>query len=130
MANPNPITIQSIEKHFMKQPDLFGNPFSFLGKTNCHNVLVSFSGGRSSALMAKRMKECPYWSQKNLVFCFSNTGKERVETLDFVDRCDREFDLSLVWVEALVDPVMGHGTEFKIVNYYFKLSAVTHNWIN
>lgn len=102
----------------MKQLSLFNdNPFAFLGKTDFHNVIVSFSGGRSSALMAKKMKEDEYWSSKNLVFVFANTGKERPETLSFVNRCDQEFELDLVWVEAKVNPVIGEGTTFNLVNY-------------
>lgn len=93
------------------------HPFAFLGTTDQHNIVVSFSGGRSSALMAKSMCEDPYWSRKHLIFVFANTGKEKLQTLDFVDRCDREFSLNLVWVEAKVNPQLGEGTSFTLVNY-------------
>ena len=63
------------------------------------------------------MKEDSYWQQKQLVFCFANTGKEKPQTLDFVDRCDREFGLGLVWLEAKVDPTLGNGTTYKVINY-------------
>lgn len=102
----------------LKQGYLFGgHPFAFLGRTDCNNILVSFSGGRSSALMAKSMKEDTYWSQKNLLFVFANTGKEREETLRFVHRCDLEFGLRVVWVEAKVNPVLGEGTTFTRVDF-------------
>lgn len=103
----------------LKQSFLFqDHPFAFLGKTDCNNIIVSFSGGRSSALMAKRMIGDPYWSRKNLRFVFSNTGKEKPQTLDFVYRCDIEFGLGVVWLEARVNPVLGEGTTYTIVDYF------------
>lgn len=64
-------------------------------------LLVSFSGGRSSAYMAWKIKY--EWNDEyDLAFVFANTGKEREETLIFADRCDREWGLGLVWVEAVV----------------------------
>src|SRR5690349_17014058 len=81
------------------------------------NVLVSFSGGRTSAYMCHLMLNDPYWSSKNLVFVFANTGKEREETLKFVDRCDRFFGLNLVWVEAKVVHEHGVGTTYTVTNF-------------
>ena len=43
-------------------------------------IVVSFSGGRTSAYMAKLLMEK---SKSPLVFVFANTGKEREETLNF-----------------------------------------------
>ncbi|MGI9582664.1 phosphoadenosine phosphosulfate reductase family protein [Chryseobacterium sp. RRHN12] len=79
------------------------------------NILISFSGGRTSAFMAKFCKE--YYSNDNLLFVFANTGKEREETLDFVDKCDKEFKLNVVWLEADVQAEKGVGTRYKIVDY-------------
>lgn len=79
-------------------------------------LCVSFSGGRTSAFLAK-------WCLKNLsgefdiVCVFANTGKERPETLDFIHKCDRYFGLNLVWVEAITNPAHGKGTRAKIVNF-------------
>lgn len=38
-------------------------------------------------------------------------------TLEFVDKCDREFGLQVVWLEADVNPEKGKGTSFKIVDF-------------
>lgn len=63
-------------------------------------LLVSFSGGRSSAMMACLIKR--HWCDVfELSFVFANTSKEREETLVFVDRCDRAWDLGVTWVEAV-----------------------------
>jgi len=77
--------------------------------------VVLFSGGRTSAFLAKYMKEHPH--HKNCIFVFMNTGKEREETLQFADRCDKEFELNLVYLEALVDNEKGKGTTYKIVDF-------------
>jgi len=77
--------------------------------------VVLFSGGRTSAFLAKYTKEHPYY--KDCIFVFMNTGKEREETLQFADKCDKEFDLNLVWLEALVNNEKGKGTTYKIVDF-------------
>lgn len=46
-------------------------------------IQVSFSGGRSSAMMAKIMVD--NHRKDELIFTFANTGKELPETLDFVN---------------------------------------------
>ena len=76
-------------------------------------LLVSFSGGLTSAYMAYLLKT---HSNNRLIFVFANTGQEREETLVFVDKVDKAFDLNVVWVEADVMPV-GIGTKHKIVNF-------------
>lgn len=81
------------------------------------NLLISFSGGRTSAFMSKLIQESPTFYGWNKLFVFANTGKEREETLEFVDRCDREFNLNLVWVEALVHPKKGDGTEYILTSF-------------
>ena len=77
--------------------------------------VVLFSGGRTSAFLAKYIKEHPHY--KNCIFVFMNTGKEREETLQFADRCDKEFGLNLIYLEALVDNEKGKATTYTIVNF-------------
>lgn len=77
--------------------------------------VVLFSGGRTSAFLAKFMKE--NLNYKDCIFVFMNTGKEREETLKFADKCDKEFNLNLVYLEALVNDEKGKGTTYKIVNF-------------
>lgn len=79
-------------------------------------LFVSFSGGRTSAYMC-------WWLLKNkadkynLIFVFANTGQEHEKTLDFVDRCDKEMGLNLVWVEAVINPIKNKGTTHRVVDY-------------
>jgi hypothetical protein len=66
--------------------------------------------------MASRLIE-EYKNTNQIITLFANTGQEAEQTLEFVDRCDREFELNLVWVEADVNPESGKGTQAKVVNF-------------
>ena len=79
------------------------------------NILVTFSGGRTSAFMAKYIKE--RYCNDNLLFVFANTGKEAEATLEFANKCDKEFGLNLVWLEADINQEKGIGTSYKIVDF-------------
>lgn len=79
------------------------------------NILVTFSGGRTSAFMAKFIKE--RYCNDNLLFVFANTGKEAEATLEFANKCDKEFGLNLVWLEADINEEKGKGTNYKIVDF-------------
>lgn len=78
-------------------------------------LLISFSGGRTSAYMTK-------WCLENLkykyemVVVFANTGKEFEETLEFVNKCDIEWGFNVIWLEAVINN-KNKGTTCKIVDY-------------
>ena len=80
-------------------------------------LVCTFSGGRTSAFMGLLLKELPKYKDFDKVFIFANTGKELPETLDFINKCDKEWCLNVVWLEANVQNEKGVGTTFKIVNY-------------
>lgn len=81
------------------------------------NLLISFSGGRTSALMTKILITSPKFKDYNILTVYANTGKEKEETLKFINQCDKEFNLDLIWIEADVNFTKGKGTDFKIVNF-------------
>lgn len=82
------------------------------------NLLVSFSGGETSAFMAQWLKKhYRKLGYESIVFVFANTGLENEETLEFVDRCDKYFDLNLVWIEAKVIHEYKKGTKYNITNF-------------
>ncbi|MBX2927027.1 MAG: phosphoadenosine phosphosulfate reductase family protein [Saprospiraceae bacterium] len=60
--------------------------------------LISFSGGRSSAMMLKIMLDNGM-VDNNTIVAFANTGKEREETLEFVRDCEIQFNVKIWWVE-------------------------------
>ena len=77
--------------------------------------IVMCSGGRTSMFLAKYIKENPKY--KNVLFVFLNTGKERKETINFVHKCDNEWGLGIIWLEAYIKQEKGSGTRYKIVSY-------------
>ena len=77
--------------------------------------VVMTSGGRTSMFLAKYIKENTKY--KNVLFVFLNTGKEKEETLLFVEKCDKEFNLNVIWLEANINKEKGKGTTYKIVNF-------------
>ena len=83
---------------------------------NVRRLLVSFSGGETSAYMAKMLID-NYSDKFDLFFVFANTGKEREETLEFIDKCDKYFKMNLIWVEAETNKQYGTGVSAKIVNF-------------
>lgn len=58
-----------------------------------------------------------YSDRYEIIFGFANTGKEREETLEFIDKCDHEFDLNLIWLEAVVHLNKRRGCTHKIVSF-------------
>lgn len=78
-------------------------------------LLISFSGGKTSAFMAYYLVN--KYPCREKVVVFANTGKEDEETLRFVDKCDKAFGLNVFWVEAVVNPEMGKGVRAKVVDF-------------
>ena len=79
-------------------------------------AVISFSGGRTSGYMLKRIVDA-YGGvlPSDIAVVFANTGRERSETLDFVDICGRAFGVDIVWVEYCWDSphrtrVVDHAT--------------------
>jgi len=70
--------------------------------------IINFSGGRTSAYMTKRLID---EGLTDYIVTFQNTGKEMPETLDFINECDKRWNLNIVWLEYR------YGNNFEIVDY-------------
>lgn len=81
-----------------------------------NKILVSVSGGETSGYMAIKLWQ-EYRHEFEMIFVFANTSREEEETLIFVDKLSKEFDIPIVWVEAVVNPEKGKGTRHKIVDF-------------
>lgn len=82
------------------------------------NLLVSFSGGETSAFMAQWLnRNYEKYGYENIVFVFANTGLENEETLQFVDRCDKHFQLNVQWIEADVIHGKRKGSKYLTTDY-------------
>jgi hypothetical protein len=79
-------------------------------------LFVSSSFGKTSMAMSIWLKEA-YSEKFDMRFIFANTGQEYEQTLEFGDRCDREFNLGIVWVEAVTNPIHGKGVRHKVVDF-------------
>ena len=64
-------------------------------------LLISFSGGATSAYMTKLLLEKLNPNEYEIKVVFANTGKEREETLEFVRDCDIRWGFNTVWVECI-----------------------------
>ena len=72
-----------------------------------HVNVINFSGGRTSAYMTKRLIN----EGGDYIITFQNTGKEMPATLDFINECDKRWNLNIVWLEYRF------GNNFEVVNY-------------
>lgn len=92
-------------------------PLTTGGQTD-RKMLISFSGGKTSAYMTWRLLQ-PFndrydWEK---VVVFANTGKEKEETLEFVNECDKKLGFNVVWVETDVHFGRRKGSTHKVVSF-------------
>lgn len=69
--------------------------------------IINFSGGRTSAYMTKRLID----EGGEYLVTFQNTGKEMPQTLDFINECDKRWNLNIVWLEYR------YNNNFEVVTY-------------
>lgn len=61
---------------------------------------VSFSGGKTSGYMLWHIIDAfDGRLPDDVKVIFNNTGKEREETLEFVERCSQRWDVPIIWLE-------------------------------
>lgn len=86
-------------------------------------AVISFSGGRTSGMMLRRILDAHDGTLPPDVFVvFANTAKERPETLDFVRDCAVNWNVPIRWVERRgrrwdVEDPAGGGARWREVTY-------------
>lgn len=81
------------------------------------NLMVTVSGGRSSAMMARHIQTSEKYKDFEKIYVFANTGQERVETIDFLKNIVKYWKIDLHIVEAVGSDVMGVGINYKLVDF-------------
>lgn len=71
--------------------------------------VINFSGGRTSAYMAKRLID---EGLQDYFVVFQNTGKESPETYDFIEKCSLNWGIPIIWLEYR------SGRNYEVVDYY------------
>lgn len=90
------------------------NPYLITGP-----AAISFSGGRTSGKMLKRVIDAHGGTLPDNIFVlFANTGKEREETLRFVHECATRWKVRVRWLEFVTDLRKGGpASRFEEVGY-------------
>lgn len=63
-------------------------------------ILISFSGGNTSRFMTQYIMTDSKYAEYEKIIVFANTSKEKPETLEFVNDCDKFYGWGVVWIEA------------------------------
>lgn len=74
--------------------------------------VVSFSGGRSSALLVYLMKN----QYPGADFIFMDTGAEHPKTYEFVKNVVKYFDINLTCLRVVVNSELGQGNSYRIIS--------------
>lgn len=82
---------------------------------NKPNLLISFSGGETSAYMTMLILEKFRDDWNDILVVFANTSKENEETLEFVRQCDKHFGFNTVWIEPKFSSTRRIG--WKVVDF-------------
>lgn len=79
-------------------------------------LVISFSGGRTSGYMTKKILDTKA-SEYDIKVIFANTGFENEATLQFVHDCDTHFGFNTVWLEGVTNEENGVGMSHKVVTF-------------
>ena len=78
------------------------------------DVLISFSGGRTSGFMLHQILEANNGLPDKAKVVFANTGREMPETLDFVQECSERWSVPITWLEYTRK---NNRVNFNVVNH-------------
>lgn len=78
-------------------------------------IIVSFSGGRTSAYLLRLLLD--NYPEADIRVVFANTSKEREETLAFVQECSIRWGIHITWIQAVINPELGQGNSYEVVSY-------------
>ena len=82
-----------------------------------NRLLISFSGGETSAYMTWWILQNWRGRYDKILVVFANTGKENEQTLEFIHKCDYHFGFGTVWIEAVQYHNERRSAGFKTVDF-------------
>jgi Phosphoadenosine phosphosulfate reductase family len=82
------------------------------------NIVVSVSGGRTSAYLAYKIKNDPKLKDKKILYIFADTGKELPETISFLQQVDKQFELGITAIRAVISQTPRVGTQYEVFNLH------------
>lgn len=80
-------------------------------------LLISSSGGETSAYMTWYLTTQRRNEWDEIVVVFANTGQENEATLEFIRDCDQHFGFNTVWLEAVQFPGERRAPSFTLVDF-------------
>ncbi len=75
-------------------------------------VVVSFSGGRTSAYLCCLIKKL----HPDAVFVFMDTGAEHESTYEFIKQVNDYFDLNLICLRTVVSDKWKEGVSYRVID--------------
>ena len=81
------------------------------------NLMVTVSGGRSSAMGARLVQTSEKYKDYNKLYVFANTGQERPETIEFLKNIVKHWEIPLHLIEGVYSNEMGIGISYKLVDF-------------
>jgi 3'-phosphoadenosine 5'-phosphosulfate sulfotransferase (PAPS reductase)/FAD synthetase len=81
------------------------------------NLLVTVSGGRSSAMMARHIQTNDKYKDFKKIYVFCNTGMERYETINFLKDIENNWNIPLIKIEGVYSQKKGLGPTYRLVNW-------------
>jgi hypothetical protein len=81
------------------------------------NLVISVSGGRSSAMMAMHINQSEKYKNYNKLFVFANTSLESEETLNFLKRLIKFGKIPLHIVEGVYSNTKGIGISYRLTDF-------------
>lgn len=82
-----------------------------------NNIVVTVSGGRSSAMMARHIQTHEKYEKYKKIYVFCNTGMERTETVQFLKNIERQWNIPLIKIQGVYSTKMGTGVSYKKVSW-------------
>jgi hypothetical protein len=85
--------------------------------TEIKSIMITVSGGRSSAMMARHIQTHEKYVKYEKVFVFCNTGMERPETIEFLKNIEKHWNMPIVKIQGVYSNDLGTGVKYKIVDW-------------